>query len=320
MGNGSIRFESKLLVGFFLMGFCFLACKSEPFEVQILAPSEVVAGEEAQISSKCTVQSDKTRFLWRAQWVPNKLGQRRCNVVLSDKNESEVKIKVDPNCEGGNIEVALNAEYKTKRAKAETVIKIVKKEEPVWPQSLPDTWQMINDYSSSGPNKLSGIFGTWGFKMGKCGATVKDGSLEIKYSLPLGDSSCGTYEHFVTEKGKAKPFDITPFEKIVFMMRSSDDSTHYVVFEIVEFDPYAEADQGLVSETRPLEVTQKWQRYEVNLSEVIHPHFNKKKAKQVGLRIDRKYQNQPSGAILFDNLVFVKKEEKGEKAGDNKRL
>ena len=308
--KGFLGFFSKIEVAVLAFAFLFFACKSEVFEVQIVAPPEVMAGEEARISSKCTLEGDKTRFSWRARWAPNKPGQKECNIVLSDKNKSETTIKVDADCEGGNIELSLVAEFKTKRAKAEAVVKIAKKEEPVWPQSLPDTWQLINDYSSPNPNRLSGIFGTWGFKMGKCSASVKDGSLEIKYSLPLGDSSCGTYEHFVTEKGKAKPFDITDFDKIVFMMRSSDDSTHYVVFEVVEFDPYAQADQGLVLQTKPLEVTPKWQRFEVNLSEILHPHFDRKKAKQVGLRIDRKYQNQPSGVILFDNLVLVKKEEK----------
>ena len=308
--KGFLGFFLKIEVAVLVFAFPFFACKFEVFEVQIVAPPEVMAGEEARISSKCTLESDKTRFSWRARWAPTKPGQKQCNIVLSDKNKSETTIKVDADCEGGNIELSLVAEFKTKRAKAEAVVKIAKKEEPVWPQSLPDTWQLINDYSSQGPNRLSGIFGTWGFKMGKCSASVKDGSLEIKYSLPLGDSSCGTYEHFVTEKGKAKPFDITDFNKIVFMMRSSDDSTHYVVFEVVEFDPYAQADQGMVVETKPIEVTPKWQRFEVNLSEILHPHFDKKKAKQVGLRIDRKYQNQPSGVILFDNLVLVKKEEK----------
>ncbi len=184
--------------------------------------------------------------------------------------------------------------------------------EPLWPETLPPGWKMFDDYEGTDPKRdgWGGAVGTWGFRTGQCKVEfVKDGASQrqkLTYSFPMGDSQCGTSEYFKGEKGKPKPFDISAYDRVVFLMKSGDGAAHKVHFEITELDPYDAALQGYTGEqlfTAPPD----WQRFEVNLDKVLHPNFDRKKGRQVGLRIDRKEQEQASGVVLIDNIAFIEK-------------
>ena len=184
--------------------------------------------------------------------------------------------------------------------------------EPLWPDTLPPGWKMFDDYEGADAKHdgWGGAVGTWGFRTGQCKVEfARDGASQrqkLTYSFPMGDSQCGTSEYFKGDKGKPKPFDISAYDRVVFLMKSGDGAAHKVHFEITELDPYDAALQGYTGEqlfTAPAD----WQRFEVNLDKVLHPNFDRKKGRQVGLRIDRKEQEQASGVVLIDNIAFIEK-------------
>ncbi len=189
------------------------------------------------------------------------------------------------------------------------------KVEPVWPSPLPTGWKVFNDYEGTfQPRKTlwGGFWDAWSYRGGRCVLAIADegGSkrLKVEFALPMANSQCGTFEYLAGDKGKPKPVDISPYESIVFLLKSGDADEHKVKFEVTELDPYDAANQGYTGETPPLSAGKEWVRYEVRFDKVLHPMFDRKKGKQVGIRIDRKDQgNVGSGVVLLDNITFVPK-------------
>jgi len=187
-------------------------------------------------------------------------------------------------------------------------------EAPLWPDPLPPGWKVLNDYEApleSRKTLWSSFFDTWSFRGGKCRLSQVDegGSrrLQVEFSLPLANSQCGTFEYLAGEKGKPRPVDIRPYEAVVFLLKSGDGEDHQVRLEVTELDPYDAALQGYTGESRPLLAGKEWKRYEVRLDDILHPMFNRKMGRQVGVRLDRKDQERASGVVLLDNVTFVEK-------------
>ncbi len=203
----------------------------------------------------------------------------------------------------------------TPDAKPADAPKPAPKVEPVWPDPAPAGWKVFNDYEGTfDPRKTlwGGFWDAWAYRGGKCALSVADegGSrrLKVEFGLPMSNSQCGTFEYLAGDKGKPKPVDISAFDSIVFLLKSGDADTHKVKFEVTELDPYDAAMQGYTGETPPLAAGKEWVRYEVRFDKVLHPMFDRKKGKQVGIRIDRKDQGDVgSGVILLDNITFVPK-------------
>lgn len=228
-------------------------------------------------------------------------------------------------CKGGDAPAERKAQAaKTGGAEAKAVepakpAEAPKPAEPLWPAPLPAGWKLVNDFENDAEppkgelrgNLLGGVTGTWGYKAGKCRIEIapEGGSkrMKILYALPMGDSQCGTFEQFAGEKGKAKPFDLSAYDRMVFLLKSGDDAEHKVRFEVVELDPYDAAQQGYTGETKLLTAGKEWQRVEVKLDEILHPMFKRKSARQAGIRIDRKTEENASGVLLIDNVAFIEK-------------
>lgn len=187
-------------------------------------------------------------------------------------------------------------------------------QEPLWPDPLPAGWKVLNDYEApleKHQTNWGGFYDTWSFRGGKCLLSqVEEGGsrrLQVQFSLPMANSQCGTFEYLAGEKGKPRPVDIRPYQAVTFLLKSGDDEDHAVRLEVTELDPYDAALQGYVGESRPLVAGKEWKRYEVALDDILHPMFNRKMGRQVGIRLDRKDQDGASGTVLLDNVTFVEK-------------
>ncbi len=203
----------------------------------------------------------------------------------------------------------------TEAAKPVEPPKPAPKPEPVWPDPLPSGWKIFNDYETTfSPRKTiwGGYWDSWGFRGGKCVLTTVDDSgsrrLNVQFALPMDNSQCGTFEYLAGDKGKPKPVDISGYDGIAFLLKSGDADDHKVRFEITELDQYDAALQGYTGETAPLTAGKEWVRHEVRFDKVLHPMFDRRKGKQVGIRIDRKDQGSGgSGVVLMDNVTFLTK-------------
>jgi hypothetical protein len=133
------------------------------------------------------------------------------------------------------------------------------------------------------------------------------GAMRITFAFPMQDSACGTWEYFASVKDRPQPVDISGYERIVFMARSGDGSAHKVRIEVVEFDPHAAYDQGIVADSEPFTIGPDWQRHEVALDKLLPEMFDRRKGRQVGLRIDRRDQAEAKGVVLVDNLTLAGK-------------
>jgi hypothetical protein len=184
----------------------------------------------------------------------------------------------------------------------------------VWPDPLPEGWRLLDDYEKTGEGRTDlwgGHVGTWKFHGGQCQIDYApesgSGRMKLSFSLPMGDSQCGTFEYLEGGKGKPKPVDISRYGRVVGLVKSADGKPHKVRIEIAEYDAYDEALQGYVGESRPIDAGPEWQRFEVKFDDVLHPMFNRKHGKQVGVRVDRKDQEDASGVVWIDNLAFAPK-------------
>jgi len=188
------------------------------------------------------------------------------------------------------------------------------REEPLWPDPLPAGWKVLNDYEAplEGHKTLwGGFYDTWSFRGGKCRLSQVDegGSrrLRVEFALPLANSQCGTFEYLAGEKGKPQAVDIRAYQSVTFLLKSGDDEDHAVRLEVTELDPYDAALQGYVGESRPLVAGKEWKRYEIPLDDILHPMFNRKMGRQVGIRLDLKDQDGAGGSVLLDNVTFVER-------------
>ncbi len=284
-----------------------VACRAEPPEVVIAGPDEVLAGQEASFSVILTPPTEAT-VSWSA--ARSFGGPGACGVSADDSAKGRVLIRVDPECEEGQVVVSARVRAAGATITARKTVRIRPVEAPVWPEPLPDTWRVLNDYQEAGEprlNRFGGAYGTWGFRGGKCRIAVSDGVLQVTYALPMGDSECGTFEYLKGAVGKPEPFDIRAFERVALLLKSGDGKLHRVVLEVVELDPYAQALQGYVGESPVFVAGPDWKRYEVRLDDILHPRFDRRMGKQVGLRVRRKDQDQASGVVLVDNLTLIEK-------------
>lgn len=286
----------------------FVGCKSQPPKVVILGQDTITFGSYQEYKVEVTPIENVKKIRWSLVSdqpegyvrLEPETGEKTTLSVSADALKGEIRLRVEV-IYGGELSV-----------KVEKLVKIVepeKKKEPLWPTPIPPNFKVLNDYENPGEpliNLWGGRFGTWGFKNGKCTLTVEKGVLRLVYNLPMLDSSCGTYEYLAMKKNKYMPVDIRDYKKIVFLARSEDSLEHKVRFEIVEYDPYAAFDQGIVADSEPITVGIEWQRYEIDLDKIIPDLFKREQTKQIGFRIDRKEQSQGIGAVLFDNLTFVK--------------
>lgn len=291
--------------------FAVASCRSPPPEVRIEGPSEIEAGGEASFQAVLSPPTDNARFSWKAKWSRAASDQRVCEISVRGEDTERVVLKVGADCEGGDIAVSVRVKPRGEAVTAHAVARVRPVEVPVWPNPPPPTWHVLNDYESAAEprlNRFGAAWGTWGFKGGKCAVEVADGVLKVAYALPMGDSECGTFEYLKGVAGKPEPFDIRSFERVTLMVKSGDGQAHRVSLEVVELDPYAQALQGYVGTTPAWDVGPDWKRYEARLDDILHPRFDRKMAKQVGLRIRRKDQGQTSGVILVDNLTWIEKE------------
>ncbi|MBL6974499.1 MAG: PKD domain-containing protein [Deltaproteobacteria bacterium] len=309
--------------------FCFLSvlslalplfggCKTKPPQVAIHGPDEALAGTSVTFSAKVTPPEDGLTFSWSVDWLQDRAGSASCRPAVEDSTGASTKVAFPKDCRAESFRVALVVKARGGKVKASKTFKVIAIKKPQWPKALPSHWKILNDYENPGDpraNNWGGFFGTWGYQGGKCGIKYGDKSpekLTITYAMHMGDSSCGTFEYLKGTRGKSEPVDISGYDRVAFLLKSGDDKVHRVRFEIVELDPYAATLQGYVGESELLTAGPEWKRYEVRLDNVLHPHFDRTKGKQVGLKLEHKNLEQPSGVVLLDNIAFIgKAEEKG---------
>lgn len=287
-----------------------VACRPEPPAVQVEGPDEVLAGGDASFHAILTPAEDGARITWSAAWSRTAPGQKACEVLVGEASRDRAIANVDAACEGGEIVITARVTARGGVVTTRKVARVRPVEAPAWPDPLPPSWRVLNDYEAPAEprvNRFGGAWGTWGFKGGKCRVEVSGGVLKVTYSLPMGDSECGTFEYLKGAAGRPEPLDIRPFERVAFLLKSGDGQGHRVSLEVVELDPYAQALQGYVGATPAWTSGPDWKRYEARLDDLLHPRFDRKMGKQVGLRIRRKDQDQASGVVLVDNLTLIER-------------
>jgi len=294
-------------------------CKPEPPRVALKGPDTAGAGSEASYEVELTPTVDDASFTWKVSWIRDHAGKASCSPTVEGGDTALAKVKFPADCESERFRISVMIESAGNKTVDRKTVQVVRVEEPMWPDPLPPGWEVLNDYEKPGKpraNLWGGFFGTWGFHGGRCGIKYGDdapGVLRLSYAMHMDDSSCGMFEYLKGERGKSKPVDISPFEKIAFMLKSGDERVHRISFEIVEFDRYAASLQGYVGDSRLLLAGPEWKRYEVRLDEVLHTYFERKNGKQVGIKIEHKNQEQASGVVLLDNIAFIGK---GGRTGD----
>lgn len=309
--------------------FCYLSaltlslsvlvgCKAKPPQVAIQGPDEAQAGTSASFSARVTPNEDGLTSSWTVDWLQDRAGSASCRPVAGETKGASTKVTFPEDCRAEKFRVSLAVKARGGLVKASKVVDVIPIKKPEWPKPTPSHWKILNDYEKPGDpraNNWGGFFGTWGYQGGKCGIAYGDkspGKLTLTYAMHMGDSSCGTFEYLKGIRGKSEPVDISGYDRITFLLKSGDDQAHKVRFEIVELDPYAATLQGYVGESDLLTAGPEWKRYEVRLDSVLHPHFDRTKGKQVGLKLERKNLEQASGVVLLDNIAFIgKAEEKG---------
>ena len=188
--------------------------------------------------------------------------------------------------------------------------------EVAWATPTPESWAVVNDYEATwDPRKNSwgGFWDTWKYRVGDCKLEIAGENgprhLKVAYTLPADNSQCGTFEYLKGDKGKPEAVDLRDYARAFVVMKSGDDREHRVRLEVVELDPYDAALQGYTGTSAALVVGKDWKRYEMDLDKELHPHFNRKMGKTIGIRIDRKDQaNQEDGVVLVDGLGFIRRD------------
>jgi len=160
-------------------------------------------------------------------------------------------------------------------------------------------------------NKLDAPFGPWNYEFGMCETAEppqdEKGAFALGYDLPHDDSYCGYFETFKMGKDcEAAPFDVAPYERVTFLVKSGDGAAHRIWVELVAWEKYAEFHQGRTESLGPFEVPMgKWKRYEVELSDLVKDALTPSSIKSVSFKVTREKQAD-SGVILFDNIALIK--------------
>jgi hypothetical protein len=160
-------------------------------------------------------------------------------------------------------------------------------------------------------NKLDAPFGPWTFEFGSCEMADppenEKGTFALSYDLPNDDAYCGYFETFSMGKDcESAPFDVAPFEKLSFIVKSGDGKPHRLFVELVAWEKYAEFHQGRTEAVGPFEVpVDAWKRYDVELKDLIKDALAPSSIKSVSFKLTR--DKQPDGGvILFDNIALIK--------------
>jgi len=214
----------------------------------------------------------------------------------------------------------------------------------VWPDPVPETWLVVNDYETTADlsepaidprtrkpipkvnkptNLLGGEWGDVGFNAGKCTLEqVRDGNntiLKVSFNMPAETSECGTFEYLMPAIEKRvdnrlirnypQSFDLRPYDRITAMVKSGDGKEHNLRLHITELDPYASQLQGYASPTENIVAGPEWRRVEFQLDKTLHQFFDRRHGKLIGLRIrvQELAEGETSGVILFDNIALIKK-------------
>lgn len=307
-----IRISSFLSL--LLMILLITGCKVKPeppaFKLYV-TPDDYVSRPGGIIEVECEkvfkINHKPENYQFTAKYKSN------CKIdVLSNKGHY-LKVKVDENCIKGKIDITVTATGKGGSTSHSAEVKI-KRRMLIWevlperPEKIPASWSMVDDFEKSGKfNLWKGFRGQWTYRNGKCNFKIENGLLNINYVLPYEDlSSCGYFEYFKGDEGKAESFDLSPFRRVTFMIKSNDKKLHRVRFELVEYDKVSQVHQGAVGTTdEVILATNYWRRIEIPF-----PHFAKglhlKSMKSLSVKIDSSDRNLKSGSILIDNIAFIK--------------
>jgi len=314
----------SVLVASLAHGGCERAPAPPPQVQRTPADGKVMAGGRIELRATKPLTADKEAF----EYTWSTAGD--CAGAIADPSAWKIEYEVPADCGGGKLTFTLGAKSRLGTTTESFEFQIAPKPkevigvEPVRPDPLPATWAFVNDYEGTlaapdqqrrnkwAPDKGGGFFGTYTYRDGKCelAAETADGAgaLKLSYALPHSKlSACGYFEYFEGPPGDAKKADISGFSKVSFVAKSTTGERVTLRLELVEFDKYANYNQGIVSESEPLVVDGQWRRHELDLKELAAT-WKLSSTKSVGFRIDAKDGNPGAGAILVDHLVLVRKE------------
>lgn len=281
---------------------------------------QVMAGETIELRAAKPLAHDKEAFEYT--WT----AKGDCAGQLLDPTAWKTTYPVPADCGGGELTFTLTARSRLGSTTESVTFTISPRPEvkiglqPVRPDPLPATWSFVNDYEGTVTppdqerrNRRGGYFGTWTYRDGKCVLAQESeggaGVMKLSYVLPHSNlSACGYFEYFEGPPGDAKKADISGFRKVGFIAKSATGEPVQLRLELVEFDKYANYNQGIVSESEPFLVDGEWRRHEIELKKLADT-WNVASSKSIGFRVDAKDDNPGKGVVLIDNLVLIKKEE-----------
>lgn len=279
----------------------------------------VTAGEAIELRATKPLTHEKEAFEYTWTMTGDCAGQ------LADPTAWKVTYDVPADCGGGELTFQLSAKTRLGTTTESVTFQLSPRPQeeiglqPVRPSPLPTTWEFVNDYDGTvgaedqqRRNKRGGYFGTWTYRDGKCelaqDTAEGSGVMKLSYVLPHNDlSACGYFEYFDGPPGDAKRADVSGFAKAGFIARSATGEPVHVRLELVEFDKYANYNQGIVSESEPFLVDDQWRRHEIDLKKLAAT-WKLSSAKSIGFRIDAKDDNPGKGIVLIDNLVLIRPE------------
>ncbi len=214
------------------------------------------------------------------------------------------------------------------------------KELELRPRPIPENWLMINDFNGTLKprlfecvrmrrgqeqevsaevklNNLEATFSAWSFESAGCTLESRfDGGEEVmalSYDVATDDSYCGYIENLRMQGCDTRSFDLTPFESITFLARSGDHHDHNVYIEIVQWERFADFNQGKAAESEAILVTPEWKRFEIPIQSICYegtrrrPIVDPSFVKSIGVKLTREGDTD-QGVVLLDNLALIRKQ------------
>ncbi len=284
------------------------------------ATGRAVAGETIEV--RATKPFAQKQEVFEFKWTM----EGACAGSFDDDTAWKATYQVPADCEGGTLRILLDAKTRqgVTQHRVEFTIQAVAAAEdrrllPVRVSPMPATWEPINTYEANVVEKTKerrndrgAYFGTWTYRDGRCqlvqGADGDEQVLDIVYSLPHADlSACGYFEYIEGAPGEAQKVDISAFAKVGFIARTKDGNKVAIRLELVEFDKFANYNQGIVSQSPTVLVDGEWRRFEVDLQQLART-WDLSSSKSIGFRVDAKDDNVGKGTIQLDNFVLIKPE------------
>ena len=306
--------------------FVLPACKTQPPEPKLeWSPGEgrAMAGDtlEVRATQPLGQQKEKFDFEWTLSGA--------CAGKLANATDWKATYTVPEDCPGGTLTFSLKSTTRhgaTVHNVSFRLQPLPKKEQmgllPARVDPMPATWDALDDFERLFPeeeslrrNNKDAFLGTWSYRNGKCElTTAQDGSsrvLNVAYRLPHGGpsvhSACGYFEYIQGKPGEAQKADLSGFDRFGFIARTTDGGPAKLRIELVEFDEHANYNQGMVGESAPILIDGEWRRHELPLKKLAVA-WDLASVKSIGFRIDARDGNHGEGAVLLDNLVFIRAE------------